>query len=138
MTKTTRAPQNRVLPELDDPINDALDRLAADYADLGDQRRALTEERAALKTRLLAELARQHRQTYHHRGVAIWIVRGADDVKVTVHPEDDEDEDDDGPPAKDPTTPRPPAVEDAPDLPAPREEPPHEERPRTHAARLRS
>jgi hypothetical protein len=134
-----RAPRDRDLPGMEDRAIAELETLAADYADIRDRRIALNAEEGDLKSRVMAEMRRQKKELYKRNGIEIRIVRGDDDVKVKVSTADpgnggDEEEDDDDDvdvhtPTDPAVPPPPPMFEDPRDIPpAPREDPPPDDR----------
>jgi len=71
------------LPGIDREIK-PLEVLAAAYAQIRDQRIALTEQEVALKREALALMHKLKKTRYHRDGVDIELVPGQEDVKVKV------------------------------------------------------
>jgi hypothetical protein len=81
------------LPGMEDHAIKPLDDIAAEYAEIRDDRMALTQRERAAKT-LARKLMKKYDKTiYRHDGIEITIVPGEDDVKVRVKKHEDKDDD---------------------------------------------
>jgi len=69
-----------------------LEDIATSYADIRDQRMALTEEEKSLKDHARRLMKQYNKTIYKHGGVEIRIVPGEEDVKVKVRKASDEDD----------------------------------------------
>lgn len=103
-----RSPRTGSLPGLEDHAIKALDNAAAEYADIRDQRMALTNQEVDLKSRAMKLMKKYGKTTYKHNGVSIEIVPGDESIKVKVKLPSEE------PNADDPNAPND-APNDAPD-----------------------
>lgn len=82
---------------MEDHAIQALDDIAASYAEIRDERIKLSQEEGSLKDHA-RRLMKQHSKTiYRHNGIEIRLVPGEEDVKVKVPRKA---EDDDAPPAE--------------------------------------
>lgn len=82
------------LPGLEDRAIKAIDNAAMDYAEVRDQRQALTADESSLKAELL-ELLKKHKKThYKHGKVEVTLVTEKENVKVRVKDENEEKPDD--------------------------------------------
>lgn len=79
-----KQPRTGSLPGLEDHAIRALDNAAAEYADIRDQRMALTNQEVDLKSRALKLMKKYGKTTYKHNGVSIEIVAGDESIKVKV------------------------------------------------------
>jgi hypothetical protein len=82
-TKTKKPAQSR-LPGMEDAAIEELESLAEQYADVRDNRIALSKREGEMQDDLAA-LLRKHKKTeYHHLDVHIWIVAVDEKVKVKI------------------------------------------------------
>lgn len=79
-----RLPRTASLPGLEDHAIKPLDDVAAQYADIRDQRMVLTKDESALKEQTRKLMAKYSKTIYRHNGIEIRIVAGEDDVKVKI------------------------------------------------------
>src|SRR5262245_35803654 len=79
-----KQPRDRALPGMADRAIRPLENVAADYADLRDQRMQLTVQEHAVKVKALALMKKYGKTIYRHNGITITVVAGEDDVKVKV------------------------------------------------------
>jgi len=86
----------RARPRQQDLINGRairdLEVAAADYVEIRDQRIALNQSEAALKTKLLGLMKKHGKTSYDRGGVSIDVVTEQETVKVRVKRTDDDDE----------------------------------------------
>lgn len=81
------------LPGLENRKIKALQDAAMDYADIRDQRQALTTQEVELKQKLIDLMHKHERETYTYQGVTITLVHEEENVKVKVSkPKSDDDE----------------------------------------------
>lgn len=99
-----KQPRSGSLPGMEDHAIRALDNAAAEYADIRDQRMALTTQETDLKSRALKLMKKYGKTTYKHNGVSIEIVAGDESIKVRVKV-----------PSEEPNADDPHAPEEAPD-----------------------
>lgn len=83
-----KKPKQARLPQMDDPQIEELESLAESYADVRDQRLALTPQEKKLKDDLLAAMKRNHKQLYRRDGIEIEIVPEGEKVKVRLKKEE--------------------------------------------------
>lgn len=89
-----KQPRTAALPGMEDHAIRALDNAAASYADIRDQRMALTKDEHDLKIETMKLMKKYDKTIYRHNGVTIQIVSGEDDVKVKIaKPSEDGEED---------------------------------------------
>ena len=81
--KAKEKPANQDLPGMEDRAIAALETLAAEYADLRDQRMALNQEEAALKAKLLVAMKQHGKERYLRGKIRIRLV-AKETVKVRV------------------------------------------------------
>jgi len=91
--RTKRAPAPRQQELIEDRAIAPLERAAADYADIRDQRMELNQEEASLKQSLIRLMKRHGKVRYHRNGVTIELVSEAETVKVRVKKPGDPDAD---------------------------------------------
>jgi hypothetical protein len=72
------------LPGLENRKIKALQDAAMDYADIRDQRVALTSQEVELKQKLIDLMHKHDRETYTYNGVTITLVHEEESVKVKV------------------------------------------------------
>jgi hypothetical protein len=80
----TRAPRSQDLPGMEDRNLADLEEVAIEYAQLRDERMALTKQEVALKARTLALMQKYSRTTYRREGLEIERVTPDETVKVRV------------------------------------------------------
>jgi hypothetical protein len=81
------------LPGMENRKIKALQDAAMDYADIRDQRVALTAQEVELKQKLIELMHKHERETYTYSGVTITLVHEEESVKVKVSkPKDEESE----------------------------------------------
>jgi hypothetical protein len=90
-----RRPRAAALPGLEDHAIKPLEDCAEAYANIRDERMALTIRERDLKVATLKLMRKYDKTIYRHAGVEIVLVTGEDDVKVKVKRAEDEDEDND-------------------------------------------
>jgi len=83
-------PRTGSLPGLEDHAIRALDNAAAEYADIRDQRMALTTQEVDLKARAMKLMKKYGKTTYRHNGIEITIEPGEESIKVRVKKPDEE------------------------------------------------
>ena len=93
-------PRAQRLPGMDEPKVAKLESLAHDYADVRDQRIALSVNEGALKSDIMAEMKRLKKEHYKRDGVEITLVHEKENVKVKIKPSSEEDEAIDDEPSK--------------------------------------
>lgn len=89
-TPRTRKGRQPRLPGTEDPEIEELEDLAQQYADVRDQRMALTPQETKLKADLLAEMKKRDRTSYNHAGITIKVVHEKETVKVKVNKAEEE------------------------------------------------
>jgi hypothetical protein len=77
------------LPGVEDPEIEELVSAAESYAEIRDQRMALTPQETELKGELLKLMHKYKRKTYKHNGIEINVVTEEETVRVRVKHEDD-------------------------------------------------
>lgn len=87
-------PRQPRLSGMEDPKIEVLEDLALGYAEIRDQRMALSTQEIELKGKLLDLMKAQKREHYHHGNIKIDIVHEKENVKVKVKAGSDEDESD--------------------------------------------
>lgn len=80
-----RAVQVDLIPDRGIPV---LDKLAQEYAEIRDERMALTTRETDLQTALLAEMHKHNKTEYKHGSVKAWVVPSEEKVKVKVKPDE--------------------------------------------------
>jgi hypothetical protein len=90
--KATKTPRDRDLPGMEDRAIAVLETLAAEYAELRDERIQLNAQEVVLKQKLLGEMHRLKRSSYRRPGVEIEIEPGEETIKVRVRKEAAADE----------------------------------------------
>ncbi len=82
-------PKNQDLPGMESRTIKALEDVGAAYADIRDQRMALTKEEAALKASALKLMIKHDKTIYRSASVLIRRIPGEEDLKVRIlKPED--------------------------------------------------
>jgi len=79
-----KKPRQARLPEMEDPEIEELEGLAENYAEIRDQRMALTPQEKKLKDDLHAAMKRHGKEKYVRDGIEIKIVHEQETVKVKV------------------------------------------------------
>ena len=90
MDAAAKPAKQKRLPGLEDAPIEELESAARDYASARDRRMMLLNEEVDLKDTLLRLMRANNKETYHHDGIEIRVVREAEKVKVKVS-DDDED-----------------------------------------------
>ena len=86
-------PRQQALPTLEDHAIKELEAVAAEYAEIRDQRMELTKEESTLKQTAIRAMRKHNKTIYRHGGITIQLVDGEVDVKVKIKkPKADEDE----------------------------------------------
>src|ERR1035438_1794730 len=78
------------LPGMADAKIQALHNAAMDYADIRDQRQALTKQEVDLKEKLIGLMHAHKKTVYDYNGVHIELIVEEETVRVRVRSEDDE------------------------------------------------
>jgi len=86
--ETPRKPRQVRLPQMEDAKIEELEAAAENYADIRDQRMALTPEETRLKTDLLALMHTHGKTSYVHNGYDIKVVVESEKVRVRIKKED--------------------------------------------------
>src|SRR6476660_2511405 len=89
-----KSPRQEALPGLEDRAIKAIDNAAMDYADIRDQRQALTAQESSLKTELLNLMHKHQKTHYKHGTVEINVVPEAETIKVRIKEENEQKPDD--------------------------------------------
>jgi hypothetical protein len=79
-----KKPKQARLPEMDDEKIEELEAAAEEYADIRDQRMALTPQEDQLKKELLAAMKRFGKRKYVRDGIKIDVVSESETVKVKI------------------------------------------------------
>ena len=87
-----KKPRQARLPEMDDPEIEELEAAAQDYAEIRDERMALTPREKKLKDDLLAAMIRHNREKYVRGNIEIKVVREAATVKVRIKKTSEDEE----------------------------------------------
>lgn len=88
-----KGPRQQRLPEMEDPKIAVLEDKALAYAEVRDERMALSSREVELKGQLLDLMKAQKREHYKHGNIKIDIVHEKENVKVKVKNASEEDED---------------------------------------------
>jgi hypothetical protein len=86
-------PRGAPLPGMEDHAIKALEDVAAQYAEIRDERMELTRREHETKTLALKLMKKYDKTIYRHDGIEITVVPGEDDVKVKVRKLEDDDDD---------------------------------------------
>ena len=78
-------PKQPSLPEMDDRSFQDLDNKAHEYAEVRDERMALTEREVALRGELLELMHKHKKQDYVYQEVEIHVVKEDEKVRVKIH-----------------------------------------------------
>lgn len=84
-----KKPKQARLPQMEDPKIEELEHVAESYAEIRDQRLALTPQEKKLKDDLLAAMKRNGKETYKRDGIEIRVVHEQETVKVKIKKEED-------------------------------------------------
>jgi hypothetical protein len=76
--------KNRRLPGVSDAEIEALQDKAREYADIRDQRQALTTQEVNLKGELLKLMKKHHKEEYEYEDVQVKLVHEEETVKVRI------------------------------------------------------
>jgi hypothetical protein len=82
--KRGRPPKNPRLPGMEDAAIEELESAAEEYAEIRDQRMALTPEETRTKNNVLGLMKKHHKETYFHAGIEIELIHEQETVKVRV------------------------------------------------------
>jgi len=103
-TKARRIPRTPRLPGMEDAGIVELEKLAEEYAEVRDERMALSKREGEMQDDLLALMKKHNKTEYHHEEVHCWIKAKEERVKVRIGelpekatdftPEPDEEEED--------------------------------------------
>lgn len=85
-----RGRQERLPGVEEDPLIEALQDAALDYADIRDQRQALTAREVEAKGRLKDLMHAHKKEVYRHGGVVVTLVKEEENVKVKIKATDEE------------------------------------------------
>lgn len=94
--KAEKGPRPQRLPGLEDPKIEALEAKALDYAEVRDQRMALSSQEIELKKDLLDLMKAQKKEHYKRGTIEINIVHESENIKVKVKKKSDDDDDEAG------------------------------------------
>ena len=83
-----KKPKQARLPQMDDAKIEELEFAAEQYAEIRDQRLALTPQEKKLKDDLLAAMKRNKKETYVRDGIEIRVVHEQETVKVKIKKEE--------------------------------------------------
>lgn len=83
-----KKPKQARLPQMEDPKIEELEYAAESYAEIRDQRLALTPQEKKLKDDLLAAMKRNGKQAYRRDGIEIEIIPEGEKVKVRIKKEE--------------------------------------------------
>ena len=86
--------RQEALPGLENRKIKALQDAAMDYADIRDQRVALTSQEVELKQKLIDLMHKHERETYVYQGVTITLVHEEESVRVKVAKQKEDEEGD--------------------------------------------
>jgi len=89
-------PRAQRLPGMDEPKVAKLESLAHEYADIRDQRIALSVNEGSLKADIMEEMKRLKKEHYKRDGVEITLVHEKENVKVKIKPTSEEADDEEG------------------------------------------
>lgn len=87
-----KGPRPQRLPGMEDAKIEGLHALALDYAEMRDQRQALTTQEVALKQKVLAKMHEHGKTTYTFQGVHITIKPENEKVIVRIAKSEKDDE----------------------------------------------
>ena len=85
-----KKPRQARLPDMEDPQIEALESKAEEYADIRDQRMALTPQEKKLKNDLLALMKANNKERYFRDGIEIRVVHESETVKVRLKKTEEE------------------------------------------------
>lgn len=88
-TPKRKIPRQTPLPGIGDEKINAIENAALDYAEIRDQRQALTQQEVDLKEQLLDLMHAKKLTEYKRNGISVKVVLEQDNVKVRVKSEDD-------------------------------------------------
>ena len=88
-----KAPKQARLPGTEDAPIQALESAAERYAEIRDERIALSKEEGELKAGLLILMKKNGKTAYKHNGVEIWIELEEETVKVKIRKEEKDEVD---------------------------------------------
>lgn len=90
-----KKPKQDALPGLENRKIKALQDAAMDYADIRDQRVALTAQEVELKQKLIDLMHKHERETYTYQGVTITLIHEEESVKVKIAKQKTDESDND-------------------------------------------
>jgi hypothetical protein len=79
-----KKPKQESLPTMENRKIKALQDAAMDYADIRDQRVALSAQEVELKQKLIELMHKHERETYTYQGVTITLVMEEENVRVKI------------------------------------------------------
>lgn len=85
-----KKPRQARLPQMEDSRIEALEAKAEEYADVRDQRMALTPQEKKLKDDLLALMKANNKERYFRDGIEIKVVHEHESVKVRLKKTEEE------------------------------------------------
>src|SRR5215813_13445957 len=94
-TRKRGRPRNQELPGLENRLLKPLENVATEYAEIRDERIALTEREVALKREALNLMRKYNKTVYRSNGVEIVVVPGEDSVRLKLAKGSHDDEHDD-------------------------------------------
>jgi hypothetical protein len=87
--RAKKSPRQRRLPEMEDPKIEELESAAEEYADVRDQRMALTPDETRLKKELLDLMHKHGKTSYVHKNIDIKVIVESEKVKVRIKKEEE-------------------------------------------------
>ena len=90
-----KAPRQDSLPTMENRKIKALQDAAMDYANIRDQRVALSAQEVDLKQKLIDLMHKHEKETYTYQGVTITLVMEQENVKVKIAKKDKDADDED-------------------------------------------
>ena len=87
--KSRRIPRQNPLPGMEDGKLQAIENAALDYAELRDERQALTVKEVELKQKLIDLMHKHEKTEYKRNGISVKLVVEQEGVKVRVKDESD-------------------------------------------------
>jgi hypothetical protein len=83
-----KIPRQKSLPGMENTKIAAIENVAFDYAEIRDQRQALTVQEVDLKSKLIDLMHKAGKTEYKRNGISVKLVPEAETVKVRVKEED--------------------------------------------------
>lgn len=87
----SRIPRQDALPGMENAKIAAIEKAALDYAEIRDQRQALTADESSLKKELLTLMHKEGKTNYKRNGISIKVITEKETVKVRVKDEGNPD-----------------------------------------------